>query len=182
MFLLLEFQGGVCKGRNDAKEFADVRAAMRVLNFSDQEFVEVMKLLGAILHIGNLSYKPVVVGESFGYSVVNKKKLHPREWKNVWKFLFSVADDEKGKLYETKFNGKFYYIVWIIRTCFDDDKNFSTANMDACEVQDEAHAKFVTELLGVHPRALKDALTKRTIFAHGDRVVNIMINKYYKCK
>ena len=51
-------------------------------------------------------------------------------------------------------------------------KFFESANMDACEVQEEAHVKCVTELLGVHMRALTDALTRRTIFAHGDRVVN----------
>ncbi|XP_043287934.1 myosin-VIIa-like isoform X2 [Venturia canescens] len=99
--------GGECNNRNDSKELADVRAAMKVLNFSDNDFWNIMKLLAAILHVGNLSYKSVMI-----------------------------------------------------------------ANMDACELQNEAHAKSVSDLLGVNFRALKDALTKKTIFAHGDRVVS----------
>ena len=57
------FKSAECKGRNDTKEFGDVRAAMKVLNFSDEEFWNIMKLLAAILHVGNLNYKPVVIGE-----------------------------------------------------------------------------------------------------------------------
>uniref|UniRef100_A0A1L8E5D6 Putative myosin class v heavy chain n=1 Tax=Nyssomyia neivai TaxID=330878 RepID=A0A1L8E5D6_9DIPT len=50
-----------CDGRNDANEFADIRAAMKVLSFSDEDIWHIFRLLGAILHLGNLKYKAVVV-------------------------------------------------------------------------------------------------------------------------
>lgn len=63
-FLPAKFtQGGECNNRNDAKKLADVRAAMKVLNFSDNDFWNIMKLLAAILHIGNLSYKSATIGK-----------------------------------------------------------------------------------------------------------------------
>lgn len=51
-------QGGDtrCEGRDDAKEFADIRSAMKVLMFSDKEVWELLKILGTLLHLGNLNY------------------------------------------------------------------------------------------------------------------------------
>ena len=59
------FQGGsiTCEGRDDAREFADIRSAMKVLMFSDAEVWEVLKLLAAILHMGNIKFREKVVGE-----------------------------------------------------------------------------------------------------------------------
>lgn len=51
----------VCEHRNDANEFVAIRSAMKILSFSDEDFWEILKLLSAILHIGNLKYKPTVV-------------------------------------------------------------------------------------------------------------------------
>lgn len=52
-------QGGriTCEGRDDAAEFADIRSAMKVLMFSDSEIWEVLKILSAVLHLGNIKYK-----------------------------------------------------------------------------------------------------------------------------
>lgn len=52
-------QGGciTCEGRDDAAEFADIRSAMKVLMFSDQEIWEILKILAALLHLGNIKYK-----------------------------------------------------------------------------------------------------------------------------
>lgn len=50
-----------CDGRNDAGEFMGIKAAMKVLSFTDIEFNEILRLLAAILHIGNLKYKSTVV-------------------------------------------------------------------------------------------------------------------------
>ncbi|EDS33296.1 myosin vii [Culex quinquefasciatus] len=50
-----------CDGRNDASEFANVRSAMKVLAFTDQEIWSILSLLAAILHLGNIKYKSTVV-------------------------------------------------------------------------------------------------------------------------
>lgn len=71
----------VCDGRSDAgvsllvskllfiiglilstlQEFADVRAAMKMLSFTDREIWSILSLLAAILHLGNVKYKATVV-------------------------------------------------------------------------------------------------------------------------
>ncbi|XP_032879347.1 unconventional myosin-VIIa [Amblyraja radiata] len=47
-----------CDGRDDSKEYANIRSAMKVLMFTDTENGEISKLMAAILHMGNLSYEP----------------------------------------------------------------------------------------------------------------------------
>ncbi|XP_011308112.1 myosin-VIIa [Fopius arisanus] len=98
-----------CRGRNDGKEFADVRAAMRILNFSEEDFHRIIELLSSILHLGNFNYKSSVV-----------------------------------------------------------------SNLDSCDIQEDAGVKTTAEILGVSVKALKEALTRRTIFANGERVVSYL--------
>lgn len=52
-------QGGcfTLPGRGDAKDFADIRAAMKVLSFKPEEVWSIFSLLAAILHLGNLRFK-----------------------------------------------------------------------------------------------------------------------------
>lgn len=50
-----------CDGRDEAAEFADVKSAMKVLNFSDEEILNIVKLLAAILHLGNVKYNELVI-------------------------------------------------------------------------------------------------------------------------
>lgn len=63
--LCLQGGGITCEGRDDAAEFADIRSAMKVLLFSDVEIWEVLKLLAALLHMGNIKYRATVVGMKF---------------------------------------------------------------------------------------------------------------------
>ncbi|KAM7130100.1 unconventional myosin-VIIa [Ciconia maguari] len=46
-----------CDGRDDSKEYANIRSAMKVLMFTDTENWEISKLLASILHMGNLQYE-----------------------------------------------------------------------------------------------------------------------------
>ncbi|KAF3847133.1 hypothetical protein F7725_020161 [Dissostichus mawsoni] len=47
----------VCDGRDDLKEYSNIRSAMKVLMFTDKENWEIYKLLATILHMGNLRYE-----------------------------------------------------------------------------------------------------------------------------
>ncbi|XP_055591765.1 myosin-VIIa-like [Uranotaenia lowii] len=96
-----------CDGRNDGSEFADVKAAMKVLTFTDQEIISIFGLLAAILHLGNIKYKSIIV-----------------------------------------------------------------QNLDSVEVNDPSNVTRVSNLLKVAKNALVSALTRKTIIAHGERVVS----------
>ena len=52
-------QGGSteCEGRNDGEEFVEIRSAMKVMEMTDQEIWDVLKILAALLHLGNIKYK-----------------------------------------------------------------------------------------------------------------------------
>ncbi|XP_039950462.1 myosin-VIIa [Bactrocera neohumeralis] len=98
-----------CEGRDDAAEFSDIRSAMKVLLFSDQEIWEIIKLLAALLHCGNIRYKATVVD-----------------------------------------------------------------NLDATEIPEHINVERVAALLGLPMQPLIDALTRRTLFAHGETVVSTL--------
>ena len=98
----------ICEGRDDAAEFADIRSAMKVLMMSDQEIWDILKILAALLHMGNVKYKGKVVD-----------------------------------------------------------------NLDATEIPDQSNVERVAAILGVNKQALVDALTSKTIFAHGESVVSL---------
>lgn len=50
-----------CDSRNDLAEFAKLKAAMKVLSFSEKDVWEIFRILAALLHLGNLKYKSIVV-------------------------------------------------------------------------------------------------------------------------
>ncbi|ESO98886.1 hypothetical protein LOTGIDRAFT_213685 [Lottia gigantea] len=56
---LIQGRSITCEGRDDAKEFADIRSAMKVLMFKDDEMMEIMKILATLLHIGNVKYNAI---------------------------------------------------------------------------------------------------------------------------
>ncbi|XP_066049933.1 unconventional myosin-VIIb [Chamaea fasciata] len=49
-----------CDSRNDAKDYAHIRSAMKILMFSDSEHWDISKLLAAILHLGNVEFQAAV--------------------------------------------------------------------------------------------------------------------------
>ncbi|XP_008207626.1 myosin-VIIa [Nasonia vitripennis] len=50
-----------CNNRNDAKTFADVKAAVQVLHYDEEAFSNVIRLLAMILHLGNVKYKATTI-------------------------------------------------------------------------------------------------------------------------
>ncbi|KAH9525796.1 hypothetical protein Btru_002385, partial [Bulinus truncatus] len=54
-------QGGsiTCEGRDDKKDFSDIRSAMKVLMFNDSDIWEILKVLSALLHLGNVKYNEI---------------------------------------------------------------------------------------------------------------------------
>nr|XP_015812974.2 unconventional myosin-VIIa [Nothobranchius furzeri] len=46
-----------CEGRDDAKDFGRIRLAMKILTFSEAQFQEILRLLAAILHLGNIRFE-----------------------------------------------------------------------------------------------------------------------------
>jgi len=110
-FYLMQGNCISCEGRDDAVEFADIRSAMKVLMFSDAEIWELLMILAALLHLGNIRYKAKVVN-----------------------------------------------------------------NLDATELTgpSQSSANLAAKFLKVDTQHLVEALTTRTIFAHGDTVVSTM--------
>uniref|UniRef100_A0A8B9DNP4 Myosin VIIB n=1 Tax=Anser cygnoides TaxID=8845 RepID=A0A8B9DNP4_ANSCY len=53
-----------CDGRNDAKEYAHIRSAMKILMFSDSEHWDISKLLAAILHLGNVEFEALFLRQT----------------------------------------------------------------------------------------------------------------------
>jgi Myosin head (motor domain) len=62
-----------CDGRDDAVEFSNIRSACKVLTFSDDEIWNIMKILAAILHIGNIKYKATSIRNLDATEIVNRK-------------------------------------------------------------------------------------------------------------
>uniref|UniRef100_A0A8D3CMR3 Myosin VIIAa n=1 Tax=Scophthalmus maximus TaxID=52904 RepID=A0A8D3CMR3_SCOMX len=65
----------VCDGRDDLKEYSNIRSAMKVLMFTDKENWEISKLLAAILHMGNLRYEDMITSMHLLYTSSNTNKL-----------------------------------------------------------------------------------------------------------
>ncbi|XP_077344538.1 unconventional myosin-VIIb [Lithobates pipiens] len=51
-----------CDGRNDTRDYAQVRSAMKILLFSEQDQADINKLLAAILHLGNVELQSAMYG------------------------------------------------------------------------------------------------------------------------
>ncbi|XP_067598359.1 unconventional myosin-VIIb isoform X1 [Pseudorca crassidens] len=77
-----------CEGLNDAKDYAHVRSAMKILMFSDSENWDLSKLLAAILHLGNVEFMATVF-ENLDSSDVMETPAFPTVMK-----LLEVKDQE----------------------------------------------------------------------------------------
>ena len=62
-----------CEGRDDAVEFSNIRSACKVLTFTDDEIWNIMKLLAAIIHIGNIKYKATAINNLDATEITNKR-------------------------------------------------------------------------------------------------------------
>ncbi|XP_072263935.1 unconventional myosin-VIIb [Pyxicephalus adspersus] len=58
-----------CEGRNDTRDYAEVRSAMKILLFSEQDQSDINKLLAAILHLGNVEFQSAMYGNLDGCNV-----------------------------------------------------------------------------------------------------------------
>uniref|UniRef100_A0A3Q3GXR8 Unconventional myosin-VIIa-like n=1 Tax=Labrus bergylta TaxID=56723 RepID=A0A3Q3GXR8_9LABR len=50
-----------CEGRDDVKEYAHFRSALKILMFTENDSWEICKLLAAILHLGNVTFESTIV-------------------------------------------------------------------------------------------------------------------------
>jgi len=49
----------ICEGRDDAVEFANIRSAMKVLMYTDEEIQYLYCVLAAVLHLGNIEFRGI---------------------------------------------------------------------------------------------------------------------------
>uniref|UniRef100_A0A4W5MDI5 Myosin motor domain-containing protein n=1 Tax=Hucho hucho TaxID=62062 RepID=A0A4W5MDI5_9TELE len=47
----------VCDGRDDAKDYTRIRTALKILTFTETHCWDILKLLSALLHLGNVSFE-----------------------------------------------------------------------------------------------------------------------------
>ncbi|XP_035798797.2 unconventional myosin-VIIa-like isoform X2 [Amphiprion ocellaris] len=47
----------LCEGRDDAKDYDRIHSALKILTFSEKQHQKILKLLAAILHLGNVSFE-----------------------------------------------------------------------------------------------------------------------------
>uniref|UniRef100_A0A669PY33 Myosin VIIA n=1 Tax=Phasianus colchicus TaxID=9054 RepID=A0A669PY33_PHACC len=84
-----------CDGRDDSKEYANIRSAMKVLMFTDTENWEISKLLAAILHMGNLKYEgSAQFFSSHLYSSYGKELFTYKVSSCVWWYVCQVEPQD----------------------------------------------------------------------------------------
>lgn len=113
-----------CEGVNDAKDYAHVRSAMKILMFSDSENWDLSKLLAAILHLGNVKFMGNAVStqtappgeeeeggpgqEEEEISGSSHLKSLPRShgltlsWKNSLKIIATILEVSRGSREDVK--------------------------------------------------------------------------------
>ncbi|KAA0713123.1 Unconventional myosin-VIIa [Triplophysa tibetana] len=59
-----------CEGRDDIKDYASFRSAMKILTFTENDAWEINKLLAAILHLGNVDFEETMMNNLEGCDVL----------------------------------------------------------------------------------------------------------------
>uniref|UniRef100_A0A8C4DJN0 Myosin VIIBb n=1 Tax=Dicentrarchus labrax TaxID=13489 RepID=A0A8C4DJN0_DICLA len=65
----------VCGGRDDAKDYKRICSAMKILTFSESQCQDILKLLAAILHLGNVCFEALNYEVSVCFLKVHKSTL-----------------------------------------------------------------------------------------------------------
>lgn len=146
-----------CDGRNDGVEFADIRSAFKVLNFSDNDVWGIFSLLAAILHLGNLKFKSfnfnniessevadvinanriaVLLGVSKTKlcDALTKKTLVVQGDKVVSTLTASAATDGRDALVKAIYGHIFEYIVEMINKTLHKDQQLSSGSVGILDI------------------------------------------------
>ncbi|KAL2090404.1 hypothetical protein ACEWY4_015092 [Coilia grayii] len=65
-----------CDGRDDIKEYAHFRSAMKILTFSENDSWEISKLLAAILHLGNVNFEETISNNMEGCDICSSNHFN----------------------------------------------------------------------------------------------------------
>ncbi|XP_051562758.1 unconventional myosin-VIIb-like [Myxocyprinus asiaticus] len=65
-----------CDGRDDIKEYASFRSAMKILTFTENDTWEISKLLAAILHLGNLDFEVTIKNNMEGCDILTSSHFN----------------------------------------------------------------------------------------------------------
>lgn len=146
-----------CDGRDDSMEFADLRSAFKVLNFSDSEVWSMFSLLAAILHLGNLKFKsfnlnnidssevadPLNANRIASLLGVNKSKLCEALTRKtmvvhgdtvVSPLSASAAVDGRDALVKAIYGHIFEHIVEIINKTLHKDQQLSSKSVGILDI------------------------------------------------
>ncbi|XP_072246199.1 unconventional myosin-VIIb [Leuresthes tenuis] len=65
-----------CEGRDDVKEYAHFCSALKILMFKDTDSWEILKLLAAILHLGNVDFESIIVNNLEGSEILKSSHFN----------------------------------------------------------------------------------------------------------
>ncbi|XP_069006967.1 unconventional myosin-VIIa [Embiotoca jacksoni] len=65
-----------CEGRDDVKQYAHFRSALKVLMFTENDSWEISKLLAAMLHLGNVDFEATIVNNLEGSDILESSNFN----------------------------------------------------------------------------------------------------------
>jgi hypothetical protein len=83
LHLLVQGKSLNADGRDDAADLTEIRTAMKVLMFSDQEIWCLFRILAGLLHIGNIKYNGMTMMMLMMRLIL--VLLVQRQWSTTWK-------------------------------------------------------------------------------------------------